>query len=319
MTQGCGRVRSAELALVPRAAVIGVAVLLIVSCGGDGPVSKPSLSRSVTTTRSPATASEQPSLTRTEAASTRPETASNSPDSSTRGPGEGSASAPAPASTSSPTPPSTATPNRTPSASPARTSTGERPGATVTVSVLPQPTSTAPVSSPAPSPTTVQPTAGAASETNEAPSWLWWLLGLLAIGAAIAVPYMVRRRRRAWEAGLAAAVEEVVWFARVLVPQLQLSHSADEVRGGWTVSAHRVIAVEDRLTGLQATAHREQDRARARTLRDMVRASRERIEVVSTGAVSDLAAELGRVASDLEGAVAAVSPLSVSPAPSTPG
>ncbi len=185
------------------------------------------------------------------------------------------------------------------------------------MSVLPQPTSAAPASSPAPSPTAVQPTADAAPETSEGSSWLWWLLGGLALGAAIAVPYMVQRRRRAWEAGLAAAVEEVVWFAHVLVPRLRLSHSADEVRGGWAVSANRVGAVEDRLTALEATAHREQDRSRARTLRDVVRASRERIEVVSTGAVSDLPAELGRVAGDLEAAVAAVFPLAVSPAQNT--
>ncbi|MDF2093653.1 hypothetical protein P0Y31_14975 [Knoellia sp. 3-2P3] len=59
-------------------------------------------------------------------------------------------------------------------------------------------------------------------------------------------------------------------------------------------------------------------RAAKRTPRDVVQASRERIEVASTGAVSDLPAELGRVASDLEAAVAAVFPLALSPAHNTP-
>ena len=130
---------------------------------------------------------------------------------------------------------------------------------------------------------------------------------------------LVHRRHRAWEEELAAALDEVVWLARVLVPQLQLSRSPDQVRGGWAVSAARVTAAEDRLTALEATARREQDRTRAHTLRDVVRVSRERIEGVASGAVTDLAVELGRVASDLEAALEAVSPASGPPASSRPG
>jgi hypothetical protein len=205
--------------------------------------------------------------------------------------------------------------------SPRPTPTSTPSTATVTATVFPQPTSTAPASSAAPSPstTTLQPAAGADAQTRGAPSWLWWLLGALAVAAAVAVPLLLRRRRQAWEAELAAAEDEVIWLARDLVPQLRIASSADQVRGGWAVSADRVATAEDRLTALEATARREQDRTRARALRDVVRASRDRIQGVAIGAVADPSVELGRVAADLEAALAAVSPPTTPPAQSQPG
>jgi hypothetical protein len=137
--------------------------------------------------------------------------------------------------------------------------------------------------------------------------------------AAIAVPLLLRRRRQAWEAGFSAAAQAVIWLARDLVPQLRLAVSADQVRGGWAVSADRVAAAEDRLTALEATARSEEDRPRARILRDAVRASRNRIQAVADGARADLPTELGHAASDLEAALAGSFPASPPPAPNAQG
>lgn len=302
MTTRHRHVPSAALTLGSRTAVIGLAIVLVASCGGDGSTTAPTVSRSRTTTASSTATSEQPAPTRTENRSTTP----------TRGNPSASASS-SPVTTSTPTPPSETRTRPTPTNTP--------PTATVTATVVPQPTPTAPGSSAAPSPstTTQQPTAGAEAQTSGAPAWLWWLLGALAVGAIIAVPLLSRRRRQAWEAELAAAEDEVIWLARDLVPQLRLASSADQVRGGWAVSADRVTAAEDRLTALEATARSDQDGTRARTLRDVVRASRGRINAVASGAVADFPVELGRVAADLEAALAAVPPPSAPPSPSQSG
>ena len=63
-----------------------------------------------------------------------------------------------------------------------------------------------------------------------------------------------------------------------LLPQLQQTRTPDALAGGWDVSAARVGAVEDRLTGLEAAAPDESRAARAGTLRDAVRASRADVE-----------------------------------------
>ncbi len=70
----------------------------------------------------------------------------------------------------------------------------------------------------------------------------------------------------------------MAWFGRELLPQLQQTGTPDALAGGWQVSAARVGAVEDRLTGLEASAPDEQRAARARTLRDAVRTSRTDVE-----------------------------------------
>jgi hypothetical protein len=133
------------------------------------------------------------------------------------------------------------------------------------------------------------------------------------------VPLVVRaRRRRAWQEEYAAAVAEVEWFARVLVPELRQAGSVEQVRGGWAVGEGRTAAVEDQLTALEATARDEADRARARGLRDVVRASRERIEGVGAHGAAAPSLELERVAVDLEAALAAASP-SAAPPPGQAG
>jgi hypothetical protein len=127
----------------------------------------------------------------------------------------------------------------------------------------------------------------------------------------VAVPLLARaRRRRAWTADLAAAEDEVAWFARALIPELRQPGSAEQVAGGWVVGSSRVAAVEDRLTALEASGPDDAGRTRARTLRDAVRGSRARMqELVGSGASDTLPQDLDAVATELEAALGAANPM----------
>ena len=138
------------------------------------------------------------------------------------------------------------------------------------------------------------------SDATDAPAWLWWLLAAVLVVCAVAIPLLVRaRRRRAWDADLAAAEHEVEWFVRVLLPELQQAGSATEVRGGWGVGEARVAAVEDQLTALAATGRDDAGTARAVALRDAVRLSRERIRNLATSGPADISRDLAAVSADL--------------------
>ena len=153
---------------------------------------------------------------------------------------------------------------------------------------------------PASGPTSPPPGEDASSDTTSTPSSVWWLLAALLVAMAVAIPLLVRaRRRRAWRAELAAAEQEIDWFVRVLLAELQQSRSAAEVRGGWAVGEPRVAAVEDQLTALEATAHDDEGRARAVELRDGVRLSRDRIRVVAESGSDNVARDLAAVSADL--------------------
>jgi hypothetical protein len=139
-----------------------------------------------------------------------------------------------------------------------------------------------------------------------------WLLAILGVAVVIAIPLLVRaRRRRGWGADLAASEDDVAWFARALVPELRHAGSAERVAGGWTVgSADRIRALEDRLTVLEASAPDDTGRFRARALRDAVRSSRERMEeLVGSGFAQDPLRVLDSVAADLEAALRAPYPI----------
>ena len=82
---------------------------------------------------------------------------------------------------------------------------------------------------------------------------MWLLLAALLAGLA-GFLVMRSRRRAAWDAELTEAEAEVEWFGRVLLPQLQQTNTPDALAGGWHVSAARVSAAEDQLTGLEAAA-----------------------------------------------------------------
>jgi len=97
----------------------------------------------------------------------------------------------------------------------------------------------------------------------------------------------------------------VRWFARDLLLQLQSVGSPDQVAGGWAVGAPRIVAVEDRLTALEATAPTESGRARTIALRDAVRQARDEMERrVAPGSPPPLPQELAAIAARLESALA---------------
>ena len=146
------------------------------------------------------------------------------------------------------------------------------------------------------------------------PWWLWLLLGLVALGALLAAVLVPRRRRREeWDADLAADEAEAAWLARDLLPRLESASTPDALAGGWLVSAGRVVAAEDRLTGLASTATDDPRRARATRLRDGVRAARLGVEeLVAARAPGSPAPQVALLAARLEAVLA-------QPAPGAPG
>jgi hypothetical protein len=134
------------------------------------------------------------------------------------------------------------------------------------------------------------------------------LLVLALIGALIGW-LLASRRRNQWAEQLDAATAEVAWVARTLVPQLQQQPAVEEVAGGWAVAVPRVVSAEDKLTELEASAPDTDQAARARTLRDALRAGRARIDATTQS--QDLAAvhgELAGVTASLEEAMRQASP-----------
>jgi len=137
------------------------------------------------------------------------------------------------------------------------------------------------------------------------------VLAAIGLAVVVAVPLVVRaRRHRAWRADLASAEDEVAWFARVLVAELRQMGSLAEAAGGWNVAANRVVAVEDRLTGLEASAPGEADRTRTRALRDAVRTARGDVEeLLGSGSPDTMSQHLDAIAAALEAALASRNPL----------
>ena len=293
---------------IARVSALGAALLVFAACGDvdpDRPQVEPTRTGppSVTATLpSPTGSLSRPTRSPTESATTPP------------------ASSPAPTRTSTPTPTpsppasSPDTPTATVTASVTETTTvtpTATPTATPTDTPTPTPdaTETPTVTTPVPSPTET-PTAEEASTDESAtiPSWVWWLLGLVALTAAIVIPLVVRsRRRRAWASDLAGATDEVVWFARVLLPQLRASAEPSLIAAGWGANATRVASAEDRLTAMVATAPNDVEQARALGLRDSVRAAREQLGQLAAPANRHLLPDaLPSIAARLDAGLAAV-------------
>lgn len=280
-----------------RAAAVLLVLLVAGACGGEGEGgegSRPTISP----TRTPTATLPSP---------TGSPDASNSPElpSPTRTPSETNNPEPTNPELTSPTP----TPDESESPtlpSPTRTPTADE---------APEETPTEAESEPVPTTEPVPPASSdevedATAEDEAVPSWVWWLLALLLVGAAVGVPLVVRsRRRRGWRQELASVESEVAWFARGLLPELRRVGSLEQLAGGWTVGRPRVAAAEDRLTGLESTAPDELDRDRARSLRDAVRLARERVQQLSGPGPHDTwALDLDAVMADLEVVLGADTP-----------
>ena len=235
-------------------ALLGALVLCLTACQSSG---GPLASRSATRTALPSRSTSTTAPSRTTAPATRTTSA-------------------APTKTSQPAPsqPASSKPGAGGGVTRTRTQTQ-----TQTQTHTQTPTTSA-VTPPAPSTATTPSTAPAASSsTGSDLTWLWWLLGGLAVLAAILVPLIVRqRRRRRWSTDLDRARSELEWLLRDLLPRLQQGRSVDEIVGGWRVEAGRVLATEDRLTQLAAAAPNQPDRDQVTRLRDVVRDSRLRLD-----------------------------------------
>ncbi len=276
-----------------RAPVLLVFLLLLVSCsGGDGGEgARPSISETRTPTATRPTP-ELPSVTRSPTRTTSPELPSV-----TR----------SPTRTTSPERPSvTRSPEQTDSAAPptpgpSRPET-DSPDAPLTQggSALPTQNPTATETAPPDSP---EAEGEAAAEDQGVPSWVWWLLAALILGTAVAIPLVVRaRRRNAWRQDLAGAAGELAWFARELLPGLRQAGSREQVAGGWAVGQTRVAAAEDRLTVLESTAPDDAGREQAQSLRVASRQARARMQQVTTPGPHDTwALDLDAIIADLEG------------------
>jgi hypothetical protein len=298
--------------LMMRAVGLAVAALLLVSCGETGGAERPTASSTRTPNALPSPTATLPNPTRSP--EREDSSSASEPESErvpTRTPERPEASSPAQTEpedtkssereeTSAPTQPE---PEDTKSSEREETSAPTQPERTVTRTQ----TSTATQSAPAavPSPTTSPSVAPTSTETDGAPSWLWWVLGALVLALAVGIPLLVRsRHRQAWRDDLASAEDEVAWFARVLIPQLRQQPSFAEVAGGWNVAETRVIAVEDRLTALEPSAPDEAAVTRVRTLRDAVRTARTDIQtLLASGQPGATPQDLDAVATHLEQAL----------------
>jgi hypothetical protein len=143
------------------------------------------------------------------------------------------------------------------------------------------------------------------ADDEETPTWLWWLLAAIVVGAIVAIPLLIRaRRRKAWRRELSEAEAELGWVARELLPGLRRVSSREQVAGGWAVALPRVTAAEDRLTVLESSAFDDGGRERTRALRDASRLARARMEqLVEPGPHDTWALDLDAVMADLEAAL----------------
>ena len=271
MTTRTCRTRTRLLA-APVAALATLAVLSGCGEGGitlptpSGSLSLPSISVSVPSISVPALPTPEPSSEAPAETATPTTTPTKAPTKT-----------PTPTPTETPTPPKTETPAPTKSVVVTATVT---PTKEVTRTETATPTQT-PTETPTPTPSESLSAAPepVADEGGGVPALVWWALVAALLGLAGFL--LVRgRRRAAWDDEVAAAQGDADWFARELLPQLQQTRTPDALAGAWHVSAARVGALEDRFTGLEASAPDDARRARSRALRDAVRGARAEVEDV---------------------------------------
>jgi hypothetical protein len=144
--------------------------------------------------------------------------------------------------------------------------------------------------------------APADGEDETVPPWVWWLLGGLLLGAAVAIPLIMRgRRHAAWGRKLDQAEDEIAWFARELLQGLRHARSREEVSGGWTVGQPRVVAAEDQLTVLESSAPDQFGRDRTQELLNASREARARMQTLTGPGPQDTwMLDLDAIMGDLE-------------------
>ena len=263
------------------------AAMVLAACGGSGagsPTRTPTLSTlpspTASVTASRTTTAEPPTSDRTETA--QPPAQTTTSDST-------QTAVPPPGQTSTRTEVVTRTETQTATTQPTTQSTTE----------------SAPVAN-----ESAAPVPAAADDTSSStPAWVWWLLGLILLGAVIATALVLHRRnqKRAWAGRFAAAQGEVVWLARDAVPRMAQAPTPAQMAGGWRIEGPRVAALQDALTTLEATALDDPDRSRATTLRDAVRTSSMQLSALDT--IDNPAAAMGLLqsaAAGLETALAAI-------------
>ena len=298
------------------ALTVGAAILLT-ACGGGGEVNLPTLSPSRTANVSPTATLPtvtEPTLTEpTVTLPTRTTTTAEPTSLPTVTTTPPAVIPTGPTQTSSPTEP-TSTPTE-PTPTPEET--------TSQASQTPSPTASETTTVAQPSgPSTTVAAESTAGESQGVPAWVWWLLAAI----VIAVPVLHRRRRMdRWLEDLARARAEVAWLARELIPQIRQIGSHQLAAGGLEVSSTRIVAAEDQLTALIASAPDDVTLERSRILRDALRDARTRLDAVaSSGTDEALAADLDEIAGELEAALATTGPTGTTggagPRPgSTPG
>jgi hypothetical protein len=269
-----------------------VLFVILTGCGGEGGSGdRPTLSSSVSPTRTLPAPSRSPGETDTPTAE------------STESP------TPEPTDTAEPT--RNPEPTRTPR--PTRTPEPTEPASTEPAPQETQETQeTSAPATPEPSPSEDDSASADEDSADEGvPPWVWWLLGGLLLAAAILTWVLLARSRtrRAWRDRLAAAEAEIAWLARELLPQLRATGSREQVAGGWQVSQPRIVGLDDQLTVLESEAPADTDRARVTDLRDAVRDSRTRVERLVADSSRDWALELDATIAVLESALSPQPPV----------
>ena len=284
------RRKQARLSTAAAAATLTLAGLLLSGCGS----SRPSLPTGSVSASLPTRSQASPGLT-----STRTPEATSATSATSR-----------PAATPTETTPTETTPTQTAVVTQTATETQTATATTTQTATATQTATRTPTVavSPTPSAAPSQP-AATASQSKLTPLWVWLLIAaaVLAIAAAAAVLLRRRSRMQAWQARFDTSKGEVAWLARDLIPKLALAPTAQQIAGGWRISADRAMATEDRLTALEADAPDDAHRGRARTLRDAVRTSRSRLDAIPATLDNAVALDQLRLATaDLELALASV-------------
>ncbi len=212
-------------------AVVGLSVLSLTACGGDGP----SLPSSLPT--------ELPSVTRTElpSRSVTPE-----PSESVTPEPSDSVTRTEPTATNSPDP----------------TATG-----TETVTQSPEPTESA---SATPTKTKKDKAANSETDSG-APAWVWWVLGILLVAGLVTWWVVGSRRRKVvadWEARYAPQAETARWVDSRFVADLVSQPTAAQQEQVWTTGRPRLVEADAALDALANSAPDPEHRTQASQMRD---------------------------------------------------